>query len=710
MNTFFSPGQQLKKKLLPGFPGFAACLIGVFTCLAFCNSVHAQSRKDSTWKVLSPLPGSNVKSGELFIVVQLDERITLKGSSLKVFLDKEPVSYDARVEDNRITLIYMERMKPGKHSISIFAKDEYNRKIRPIQWGFMVGETTPVKHDSSWYKADIFGRLSVDARKEFLTGPGKSLRQEPSNTTNFNFNGGLKYRRLQIPVKVFGTSDQNRNFQSRNFVQAGVKYGIAEAYFGDLNPTYDRLIISGQRISGAMASVKLGRYQLHAVHGYLQRGIEGSVVKYSPGFELPPLNPRPDSTYIVPGVYRRSVSAVKFQMGDPVRGSSLALIVMKSSDDTTSIQNGNRPKQNLVGGIDNSWVGKGYRLRVNLGFAISLVTDDISKGAISRKDIFDQYGIKSDYDPSDFKKLIIINTTTTPLYVQKKSSNAFYFNGSYKIANNFFSTEYRSIGGAYASFANPFLRNDIRSIMLSDRIYFLKKKLTATVRVQRHYNNLTNEIITKVVTRMFNANILMAISPKLPTLSFTYNIQDRLSFANKITNIGNVNDRVNTYSGSIFYNFTLFKMKHYVNVSYMRSDRRDYVYTPNGNVTENYLFSFSQTMRKPVELNLQLQRMDITTTERLLLQRLTVISAQLKYSLKKYFTDISFSGGSNFIAAGVYSSASTRPVASIKAHYKKIKNTVMELELGTSPYYDRNFPMNNYGEAYVLARYFYNFN
>ena len=140
--------------------------------------------------------------------------------------------------------------------------------------------------------------------------------------------------------------------------------------------------------------------------------------------------------------------------------------------------------------------------------------------------------------------------------------------------HNFLVLKYSRVGPEFHSLANPFMRNDIQNIHLSDKIRLFGSKLYITVGYQQLSDNLANNKSATTTTNSLYASILINPGEGVPSISF-----DTRHYS-----------RFNDISGldtSYFYN----PLDATVVDSFSVSDRRENVLTIRQNVT------VSQTVR-----------------------------------------------------------------------------------------------------------------
>ena len=213
-----------------------------------------------------------------------------------------------------------------------------------------------------------------------------------------------------------------------------------------------------------------------ANYGIVQRGVQGARV--SEGFSIDPFSS-------LPGSYRRTLAAFKLDFGSP-RSVQFSINGLKAKDDTSAVNIGQEPLENLVAGSDLKVSLLRDRLQFESGAAMSITTEDISRGASDKSEIDSLFSTDIPIDPSDFDWLITLNPTTVPLRLDKLSSLAWYASSRASSFGHVLSAEYRSVGSTFFSAGNPYLQSNRNTIRISDRFRHRDGLISGILRYQ-HY-------------------------------------------------------------------------------------------------------------------------------------------------------------------------------------------------------------------------------
>ncbi len=223
---------------------------------------------------------------------------------------------------------------------------------------------------------------------------------------------------------------------------------------------------------------------------------------------------------------------------------------------------GDLPEENIVAGFEYSSVHDDQHLRIEANWYISLQNRNIWEGTMSRAQMdtalddsldgligvqYDQDGLALStsliidttkiFDPLQFKDFFTININMVPLLpfdfiafeerpistIINMPSTAYNIRVRGNYFKNNISAEYRQIGPEYYSFGNPYLVNNTREFILSDRILLMDNKLLFNGSYKYQSNRILETTVDPYRTGTFLANITLAPGPEVP--SFTVNFQ-----------------------------------------------------------------------------------------------------------------------------------------------------------------------------------------
>jgi hypothetical protein len=668
------------------------------------------------WKLISPKQESDVKSGELLIAVQLDQSTKVNKSSLQFFVDDRYVTTNIKVTETKITLLYLSALKNGKHNISIKGTAEGEGELPTLNCDFYVGRPRPDQagnFDSivnPRKTVELSGNITAEHKRYDVSGPGSWQRQYQPYVDDISVDAVLRIGKVRFPVRYYNTTDQYTypiGLQSRNFFQTGIQTNSVELLYGDMNPMFDRLILTGTRINGLRFAITRKRFNLQIIDGYSALAAEGQVVKYDPNSGVLPANLKADSTYFIPGTYKRKISAMRMSFGNLQEGSQFSITLLRSRDLVNSIQYGASPKDNMVGGLDEQFVTNENKVRVNTGIAFSMITNDISHGVATKREIDSLNGTSYGIEPADYKDIFILNTTTVK--PDFKSSTAGYFNTSWRTKYQNFTLDYHYFGSAYQSFGNPYLLTDLQIASLADQISMFKRKVTLNARYAYQDNNLSNVLASTIVAHTGSINLFVAPKPNLPQFGILCYSQYRITPPNP-SKLIEVNDLTTSLTGTVNYNFKAFKALHGISLQYTQNLRTDKVNDINSNETQIFGGGLNE-MITPLHLMLDLHYSTMYyLSSQFGNQPLSdAYDGRIRYEFRKIKTFIGGGVYLNKLHSSGYNPPSNRIAYAGNLSSQILKNAVLDIEAGFTPYKDLISDANNYNEFFANFRLSYNF-
>ena len=519
-------------------------------------------------KPVSPAIGSIVNNGELLIIY--DFKIDILWC--EIFIDDViDVTNSIKQTGKRVSLIYTDKLKTGSHTIFIHIVDR-NQDEWVTSWYFMVGDKKYERRDSV-HEQDIkmknslkiSGEISYNYKIDNITGDGSFLRNDHMFNQELYVNTQFYNRKIEIPVQVYLTGYQDNSLQSRNYFMTGIKHRNFGLLAGYVSPAYHRLILGGSRILGFDGYVSLGKTDFRFTSGYVTNPIEGSLQKYNNLMGNPPGNMNPDSTYNVPGTYRRHLYAFDLARCSNDRKRKLHLTFLKSADEANSIKYGGAVAENAV-------IGLGYELKVDkssfdIGLALSMTTDDSRMGKMSKDDIENLFGRSISFNPGLI--MTLNNTTKSFLFYKYPFPNlSAYLDYSFRLFKyqriNF---RFDRVGSSYYSFGNPYLLNDRQKIHVDDQVYIWKRKIILAANYEFILSNLSQVQYSTYKTQTTGGRLVFAPKPKLPRLFFNYRYYQRIRITDDTLNTKNTDMLMNYYTAGIDYSLKTGKFNHSINIS-----------------------------------------------------------------------------------------------------------------------------------------------
>ncbi len=685
----------------------------------------------SSWEMVSPKNNEIIKSGELFINVNLlDSVVVLKGT-FEFYIDDDLITNFVKFSENRISILYTLPLTEGKHILQLKIKSNSIGYLSPIVSTFYVNKFSGDRKDSVIVKKADFFELSGD-----IYGSDKEMNYSGTGAQNALAYPNVPHIRdlsadvvarvgqVSFPFKYFNTTDQNYypGNMSRNYLQYGIRYHGLEFLYGDQTPMFDRLVMAGVRVKGWMFTYEGPKFKIQVVNGISQQKQEGALLSdtfRSPNhLPIAPSNLRSgaDSLYVNPGLYQREISAARISFGNRIEGSVVSINLLRSRDDSGSIHYGPNASDNLVVGADESFITAGNKMRVNAGFALSAYTANIKGGPVTENQIDSLYGYKVGFNPVTFRNIFILNATTIK---PDQPSTADYITAVFRstskdnATDNLLTIDYHYFGSSYVSFGNPLIQNDLWAGTLQDQFSFLNRKIILSAGATYQENNVAANELATLTTQIINGSAIIAPSQALPTLTFFVTDQTRNTPAGANTsNLVAANDAMLSYTGLLNYNLHLGDNITSFHVSYTADDRTDGIYTFNSNNITIIGGGITETLMKlNLSLDLHYSVMNYSNTDMANMQLSNTYSAHLRYEIRKIRTTISIGADitSSNEAELLGSSYSTRDLYNARISANLAKGLSLDVEAGIAPYTDLSYSSNSYQENYGLVRLMYNF-
>lgn len=677
-----------------------------FLLMVVLNTVSAQQLR---YQILAPEPESVIPAENLFVSILLDEHRVFVPGKVRILLNSKPIYPEVKYTQNTLSFLHFELLQNGKNHLRIFFKIQGINGWQEVEWSFFVNERTPATDKVGQRNKEFAfgGTISLDNREQYLSGPGAALRQEPPFTRTLTANTRLVLDKVTIPFQVFATSDNRPFLQSRNFLQTGLQTSWFEALIGDMNPAFDRLVLSGVRITGVSTHLKAGGTGVQVVHGRLNRAVEGRLERWDDKFGNIPQNMVNDSEFVVPGTFQRNITAARVYLGNKKKTWMLALQGLKAKDDTNSIQYGLAPKDNLVGGAEMHLRLFRGKVSFQSGISASVITNDISLGVLSKEALDTTFNVKLPFDPASFQRLFVLNASTKPTQLSADFLS-YFFTFNWGASWHQFTADYSRIGPQYFSLSNPFLRNNSDNLLLQERLFLFKKKLTIAGTYQAYTNNLNNVLLSTLKTENFGGGLQMHISNRLPTIFLQFNRQSRLSTQNTLPG-AEVDDNLTMLNGIISYNLQKGKWNTTVRISGFLNERADRIRPASGNRFYNAMFGLGERIGSVTFLSFDFGKTLLYNNNQEKISDVNAFNANVLFDLLESKLQVSATAGNNRAISSAWVMPQIRHSFILRVRYVVVKGLTLDLEGGWQPFEDRNMPVNNYQDGYAYARVSYDF-
>ncbi|MFQ5770822.1 MAG: hypothetical protein ACE5HX_09810, partial [bacterium] len=525
--------------------------------------------------ILSPEQGEQFDAGEEILIAASFGFVesAIDNSSINIFVDGANVTLEAEISDNVLTYSKSD-FQPGKHQVLIQGYYASGAALPAVNWSFTVtGEITKPKTDSF-----VRGLVFAETRQENISDVGFS-----DNNIGGNLAG--KYGKAQFDGRLYLTTRENGRYQPRNRFSLNVELPVLGFTIGDTYPRFNDLMLWGKRVRGIYGRLHLGFFNVDIIHGQTVRRVAPVTTLDIAG----------QDSLVSFGTHRQNLFGIRQSFGSG-RNFQLGFNLLKVRDDSTSLKAGEfsiAPKDNLVVGSDLLIAFANHRIEFKASGAFSLVTNDITPGSLSKTEIEDQFDVSLPFDPADFNKFLIINSSTTPLDPRDLSSLAYNIYFRFNYFNNNIQVGYKTIGSEYISLGNSYLRNNLRGFYFVDRLRLYKNKIYLNFGLEDYKDNFdTSNQNPSTKLQTINSGISIFPGAGLPNLTFNLrnyvrdnnkSAIDSLFTANPLSPSGQDTSLTDNreynltrdLSVQLNYDVNFFQLRNSITLSYIASDRDD---------------------------------------------------------------------------------------------------------------------------------------
>jgi hypothetical protein len=352
-----------------------------------------------------------------------------------------------------------------------------------------------------------------------------------------------QYDFLHVNGNLYLTNEEKdyRQPQDRYYIEAATPW--LKAAYGDAFPVEPSLILSGERVRGFTGNVDLGFFHLDYSNGEITRKVEGDTIVTFKSKNLRDSTAKDNSASYGPygnpadslwakynyGTFTRNLTVVHPSFGgDNFR---LGFSYLHSQDDTSSINHGIKPQEDLALGTDLRINADDQRIQITGQFAASAFNQDISGGNISDVQIDSLYrGSDSAKQRSDLrnwrdklKSYMTINENLVPLS-SNDLTDIMAYEGAVALNyfNNYLKGSYIFHGSEYTSFGQTFLQKDVQGLNVYDRIRLMQDQTFFSIGVEHLRDNTDNS--KGATTRYDNINSTLSYFPRanFPNITIGY--------------------------------------------------------------------------------------------------------------------------------------------------------------------------------------------
>jgi len=514
--------------------------------------------------ILSPAPSSTVPANEVLIAVTLYTVPNVNPNSITLFVDETNVTKKANVSAELVTY-RGQGMRPGMHTVRMQFKDAADRAFEPLTWQFRVtGE-----EEARRAQLDMRGRMYVETSRS-------EIRDQLENINKLSGDLRGSYGFINFNGNIYLTSKEDPSTQPRNRYLLGLNSSKLRMQIGDSYPRLSRLGMWGKRVRGLNSQLLLKYVNLHVVYGYSERAVQGAAFMDSVVTRVDTTAqdtiPRYKNFSNLSGyTFPRRVFAIRPSFGGG-NNFQIGFSLISSRDDTTQIDrrfndfgvdsvgwHGANPQDNIVVGSDLLLAFDRQRFVWESSVSLSWENSNIFGGALSKDDTL-EFGSEfqipvSDFpvNPADFQNLFIINSNIQPFLplpasvdtnlnlslhpekIQDYSSMAYQTKVSLNYLKNYLTFNYKRIGAAYNSFANPYIRKDVAGFEVADRIRLFRNKVYLNLKYENLDEGLSRDKQFQISSNTASTGLSIYPGGDFPTINFNFNQYSRINGIDTIT-------------------------------------------------------------------------------------------------------------------------------------------------------------------------------
>ncbi len=583
--------------------------------------------------IISPEQDEQIFARDLVITAsfsRIADKIDVEKT--KLYLDTWDLSRYVKKYDDFIT--FSPRQVPsGHHTIRLELYDRNSRLVAIREWGFTALQNYQTYRESTGFRFN--GRMFSEFRREGL--------QDNQFINDYN-QGGLTFSgqngSLEFGGRMYLSNQEYSDRQPVNRFSGFGKYTFWNGRYlflraGDAFPRFHPYILQNIFLRGVQGSMFLKFLNIDVAYGDTRRAVEGREYSYT--------NPltQETSTQILAGTYRRKILAVRTSFGDR-KTMDFGFTFLNAKDDTTSIQYGANPQENVVLGSDLFLSLDRNRFILDGSVSSSLFNSNITGGSIP----FDTLVSSGQWDESmrkfyDFAtQFITINE-----YLIPQPSLAYHGRVRMRYFNNYLTFLYESVDEGYRSLGQPYMLRDNRGFHVSDRINLMNRQVFLVVGYRNYHNNLQNTKIATTTNQNIYANLSYFPRGNLPEIVIGYNNYSRsngLTQADSTLAIRPEDNQTNSFNFHTAYQFPLFNQQNRIGIdlmTYTRTDQINQYAESNSNFFSVNLLTRYQV---PLQTNLEFRYQQTKTgsgTDFASSLDMVTFGAGIQYTLRRLFSD-----------------------------------------------------------------------
>jgi len=491
------------------------------------------------YEIISPLENEVIDPEDFMVAVSLfDSSNQIDVKKTRIYVNDVELTSQADLSEELISVVPASNLSLGRTKLKVQLFNAAGKQLKSVEW--MATLRSGLNEAASAFA--LHGSLSFDNRSETVGVDEAS--------DNF-FNGNAYLYGNVSSMRVFGkariSSEQSDTRQNVNRFTAGAESELFKVHIGDVSPDYHPLILQNRYARGFQAGLYFGFLNFDYASGNMNKEITANSVENITGFFERKMvsgrvsfGQRGDAFYL-------GISALKTKDQDINAGTDTAMV------NASLAQFGKDPEENFAVGVDLGTSLFNNRFKLNVGGAVSVLSENIRGGTIpydTLNNLIEDFSLSED-DYDRINKVITIAGIPTFDY-------SFFGDVSLNAFNNYLKVKFEQVNPNFRTHGQPYLNTDIRRISIYDRIRLFENQVFLTIQGRFQSNNVDDAEGTD--TRSINS---LSYGVTYYPLANLPSITARMGSVDQSTDAKETNERnTNSFNFDINQQFELASMVH----------------------------------------------------------------------------------------------------------------------------------------------------
>jgi len=495
--------------------------------------VRSAAPREARLVLLSPEEGERLRPDEVLIsfsLINFDS--TLDRTRIALSIDGTDHSALA-VLSGDLVVLKPENVAEGRHTFVIELVDLQGRMVDKVSQEFVVASAAPARQAEEPSRWQYSSTLQLETRNEQIASASTQYTR-----ATLGFAGRRDEIRLHGRLYLTNEEEEARQPQNRFFL--GGELPWLKLGYGDQYPLFPDLILSGKRVRGFSGNLTLGFFNLDLSEGEIVRSVEGTLLKTfaresllveqqrDPGGSFDSLHSAPFWAKLRYGTLKRTLFVLRPSFGRR-DGPHIGFTYLKSTDDLSSIRYGAIPQENLVLASDIAFTIDRRNIEFTGQAAVSATNRDITKGTFSDAEIDATFSEYSDGSRRNIRqirdilsKFITVNENLVPLNARNMPTFSYEANLFVNYFDNNLKFSVLRHGESFESFGQPYLRQDVAGLSISDRLRLEGNQVVLSGGFERLNDNTAETKASTTTGTTVNLGVSYYPLTEAPSLTVAY--------------------------------------------------------------------------------------------------------------------------------------------------------------------------------------------